>query len=77
MFLWFANFYRKFIQDHLKRILSLTQLIKKDQSFVWLADVDNSFLDLKKAFTSTPILVHIDLPKQIIIEADASYICSW
>ena len=33
-FLGFVNFYRKFIQDYSKLILPLTQLTKKDQSFV-------------------------------------------
>ena len=59
-FLGFANFYRKFIQDYSKLILYLTQLTKKGQSFVCSKEADMVFVSLKKAFTSAPILAHVD-----------------
>ena len=71
-FLGFTNFYRKFIQDYSKLILPLTQLTKKGQPFVWSKEADMAFEGLKKAFTSAPVLAHVDPQKPFIIEADAS-----
>ena len=71
-FLGFANFYRKFIQDYSKLVLPLTQLTRKGQLFVWSEEADMAFKNLKKAFTSAPILAHVDPEKPFIIEADAS-----
>ena len=72
MFFRIANFYRKFIQDYSKLIFLLTQLTKKGQSFVWTNATNTTFMDLKKAFTSALILVHVDPQKPFIIEVDAS-----
>ena len=71
-FLGFANFYQKFIHDYSKLYLPLTQLTRKGQSFVWSEEPDRAFESLKKAFTSAPILAHVDPEKPFIIEADAS-----
>ena len=71
-FLGFANFYRKFIWNYSKIVLPLTQLTKKDQAFIWTNEADTAFTQLKKAFTSAPILAHIDPEKPFTIEADAS-----
>ena len=59
------HFYRKFIQDYAKLILFLTQL-------AWTNEADTAFLDLKKAFTSAPILAHVDPQKPFIMEANMS-----
>ena len=53
--------------------MPLTQLTKKGQSFVWTNEADIAFLDLKKAFTSAPILAHVDPQKPFIIEAKFSF----
>ena len=71
-FLGFANFYRKFIWNYSKIVLPLTQLTKKNQAFVWTREADKAFTRLKEAFTSTPVLAHVDLEKSFIIEANAS-----
>ena len=71
-FVGFVNFYRKFIQDYSKLILPLIQLTKKGQSFVWTVEADSAFVDLKKAFTSSLILVQVDPQKPFIIEVKAS-----
>ena len=72
-FLGFSNFYRKFIQDYSKIILPLTQLTKKGHAFIWSNEADMAFRHLKEAFTSAPILAHVDTNKPFIMEADASY----
>ena len=71
-FLGFANFYRKFIWNYLKIVFLLTQLTKKNQAFVWTPEADKAFTQLKEAFTSAPVLAHVDPEKPFIIEADAS-----
>jgi hypothetical protein len=71
-FLGFANFYRKFIKNYSKVILPLTELTQKNQSFLWTTSASNAFDKLKQAFTSAPILIHVDLEKPFFIEADAS-----
>ena len=71
-FLGFANFYRKFIKGYSTIILPLTRLTQKNQTFIWTASAAQAFLDLKKAFTSAPVLAHVDPIKQFVLEADAS-----
>jgi hypothetical protein len=55
--LGFANFYRIFIKDYSKIAGPLTCPTGKDK-FVWDEKAEEAFETLKKAFTSTPILVH-------------------
>ena len=62
-FLGFANFYCRFIWNYSKIVLRLTQLTKKHQASVWTMEADTVFTQLKKAFTSAPILAHIDPEK--------------
>jgi hypothetical protein len=70
-FLDFANFYRIFIKDYSKIAALLTHLTRKDK-FVWDEKAEEAFETLKKAFTSAPILVHVDSSKPFFLEADAS-----
>ena len=70
-FLGFAIFYRKFIKDYSKVVLSLTQLTHKDQPFIWSLDATEAFESLKRAFKTAPILAHVDPTKRFILEADA------
>jgi hypothetical protein len=49
----------------------LTQLTKKNQAFVWTPKAYKAFIRLKEAFTSTPILAHVDPTKPFTIEANA------
>ena len=71
-FLGFANFYRKFIKNYSNIVMPLTELTRKNKSFTWSSSAAEAFENLKKAFTSAPILLHADLEKPFIIEADAS-----
>jgi hypothetical protein len=71
-FLGFANFYRKFIKDYSKIVMPLLELTKKNNTFTWNVSAARSFDNLKKAFTSAPILVHADQSKPFIIDTDAS-----
>ena len=53
-------------------MLPLTQLTHKDQPFIWSSDVAEAFECLKRAFTTAPIIAHVDPTKHFILEADAS-----
>ena len=52
-------------------MLPLTQLTHKDQPFIWSSDAAEAFESLKRAFTTAPILAHVDPTKRFILEADA------
>ena len=71
-FLGFMNFYRKFIEKYSKIASPLTELIRKDQKFKWSPEAQKAFDELKKRFTSQPILVSFDPEKPITLETDAS-----
>ena len=72
-FLGFANYYRKFIKNFSALCRPLTDSLKKtDKEFEWTELHQHSFKELKKAFTSAPILRHFDPLKEVIIETDAS-----
>jgi hypothetical protein len=70
-FLGFANFYRLYIQDYSKIAAPLMRLTCKDK-LEWNAGADQAFQDLKIAFTTAPILVHLDFSKPFFLESDTS-----
>lgn len=70
-FLGFANFYRIFIKNYSKIAAPLTRLTCKDK-LEWSTEADQAFQDLKKTFTSAPILIHPDFQKPFFLETDAS-----
>jgi hypothetical protein len=70
-FLDFTNFYKIFIKDNSKISAPLTRLLRNDK-FIWNEKAKESFEGLKKAFTSAPILIHVDSSKPFFLETDAS-----
>jgi hypothetical protein len=71
-FLGFANFYRRFIHDYSKITTPLTRLTRKGVPWIWNDDCQSSFEELKRSFTSAPILTHWDPHLPIVVETDAS-----
>ena len=71
-FLGFANFYRRFINNFSTIVAPLVGLTKKDAAFKFTNECESAFNQLKKAFTSAPILRHFDPDLPIVVEADAS-----
>ena len=71
-FLGFANFYRRFIKDYSKVARPLTEHTKKNEGkkWAWNEEAEAAFLDLKKRFTTAPILSHFDAARPVIIETD-------
>ncbi len=70
-FLDFANFYRRFIYDYSRIVISLTHFIRKDVLFVWSQKCQIAFNTLKKVFTFKIILHHYNSDHKIVIEIDA------
>jgi len=55
-FLGLAGYYRRFIEGFSKIAMPLTQLTKKGQKFEWTENCENSFQELKKRLTTSPVL---------------------
>ena len=55
-FLGLAGYYRKFVEGFSKLAAPLTKLTRKEEKFVWSESCQQSFNELKRKLTSTPIL---------------------
>jgi len=71
-FIGFVNFYRRFIKDFSEIARPLHDLTRKDVAWLWTEQCQEAFNSLKKAITSTPILIFPDENKPYILEADSS-----
>lgn len=72
VFLGFANFYRRFIKSYSKVTSPLTRLLRKGINFEWTTKEQEAFDDLKKRFTTAPILQHFQPDLPLVLETDAS-----
>ena len=59
-FLGFGNFYQKFIPGFLTLATLLNALLKKDTTFLWTEETQQSFNSLKRKLTSSPVLMMPD-----------------
>src|ERR1044072_7699625 len=57
IFLGLVGYYKKFIEGFSKLALPLTKLTRKGQVFVWDAECEKGFQELKRRLTSAPILI--------------------
>ena len=71
-FLGLANYYRQFVKDFAKIAKSLYRLVKKNEKQNWGKEQDKGFEELKQVFTTQPVLVALDLDKEMRVEVDAS-----
>ena len=71
-FLGFANFYRRFIRGYSSVAGPLTALTSTKTPFQWNDGAERAFADLKRRFTSAPILTIPDSSLQFVVEVDAS-----
>jgi len=73
-FIGLAGYYRRFIEGFSKIVAPLTQLTRKDQPFTWTDKCEESFQELKRRLTSTPILLIPNVGKPFEIYCDASHL---
>ncbi|KAH9245109.1 hypothetical protein BASA81_017423 [Batrachochytrium salamandrivorans] len=72
VFLAFANFYRKFIQNYALLTQPLTNLLKKDSPLIWDEREKTVLTKIKYAFETQVFLSHPDEKKEFLVECDAS-----
>ncbi|XP_068504911.1 uncharacterized protein [Syngnathus scovelli] len=71
-FLGFANFYRRFIRGYSTAAAPLTALTSPASPYKWTERAEQAFQELKRRFTSAPILRVPDPDRQFVVEVDAS-----
>ena len=71
-FLGMAGYYRKFCRDFATLCEPLTNLLRKDVSFVWSDACQRAFDSVKMLLMSAPVLVMPDFGKPFILTTDAS-----
>jgi hypothetical protein len=71
-FLGLAGYYRKFVRHFGLLAKPLTTLLKKHSLFVWTADHDTAFQNLKTALCQSPVLALPNFTRPFCIETDAS-----
>jgi hypothetical protein len=71
-FMGIINFVRRFVPDFALMVKPIHNLLKQDRSFSWTEDVENAFVRIKKAISSTPVLAKLDFEKDFIIYTNAT-----
>jgi hypothetical protein len=71
-FLGLVGYYRRFIPNFSKMSKPITELLKKDNKYVWSKDFDKAFKTLKKLLTTSPVLAQPDIAKPFNMYCDAS-----
>jgi hypothetical protein len=71
-FLGLTGYYRMFILNFSKIAKSVTELLKKENKYVWSDACDEAFKHLKKLLTTSPVLAQPDTTKPFNIYYDAS-----
>jgi hypothetical protein len=71
-FLRLAGYYHRFIPNFSKIAKLITDLLKKEEKFVWNAERDEALQALKKPLTTSPLLAQPDITKSFDVYCDAS-----
>ena len=66
-----ANYYKRFVKDFAKIARLLHKMTRKENKWSWGERQQKTFEELKKRFTTEPVLVTPDLDKEMRVEADA------
>ena len=74
-FLGFANFYRRYILRYFAFCQPLFNLLHKGSVFCWTPEYAGALESLKKILKSAPVLKHLDLDLDTVVETDASNYC--
>ena len=70
-FLGLANYYRQFMKDFSRIAKPLHRLVRKNEKWNWEGKQEKVFEELKQVFITQPVLVVLDLDKEMRVEADA------
>ena len=70
-FLGLANYYRWFVKDFARIAKPLYETTRKGKKWEWGEKQQRAFEELKRRFTTEPVLVKPDLDKEMRVEADA------
>jgi hypothetical protein len=71
-FLGMAEYYRRFIKGFSSIARPMTELLKKDNKFVWTLKCEESFQIIKKKLTTAPVLTLPDIHQDFVVFCDAS-----
>ncbi|GJQ88522.1 hypothetical protein Trydic_g4933 [Trypoxylus dichotomus] len=71
-FLGLVGYYRKFIRDLARKTKPLTSLLKKNATFDWATEQQESFDQLRGELLTEPILQYPDFSREFILTTDAS-----
>jgi hypothetical protein len=71
-FLGLTGYYRRFILNFSKIVKPVTELLKKENKYVWSDACDEAFKHLKKLLTTSPVLAQPDTTKPFDVYYDAS-----
>ena len=71
-FLGLAGYYRRFIEDFSRLVAPMTRLTRKEVKFDWDDRCDKALQELKRRFTSAPILIVPEKGQGYTIYCDAS-----
>ena len=68
-----VGFYRQFIEGLASRASLLTKVMQATEPWMWGAEQQQSFEDLRLALTSKPVLQYPDFNKPLVVATDASH----
>jgi hypothetical protein len=71
-FLGLAGYYRQFIPKFSKIMKPITELLKKENKYLWSEACDKAFKHLKKLLTTSHVLAQPDTTKPFDVYCDAS-----
>ena len=71
-FLGLANYYRWFVKDFARIAKPLYETTRKGKKWEWGEKQQRAFEELKRRFTTEPVLVTSDLDKEMRVEVDTS-----
>ena len=73
-FFGLAGFFRIFIKDFAKRVVPLTNLLRKNVTWKWGSEQENSVREIKEILSSRPVLSIFDPSLETEVHTDASSI---
>uniref|UniRef100_L7LV95 RNA-directed DNA polymerase n=1 Tax=Rhipicephalus pulchellus TaxID=72859 RepID=L7LV95_RHIPC len=71
-FVGLCSYFRRFVRNFADIARPLTELLKKDATFVWGPEQASAFAELTMRLTSPPILGHFDMSAPTEVRTDAS-----